>query len=132
MEIRPAHSAHEGMQLNREQNQSKGKTRAKEKPGNPNTRLRSETAQGENQRGHNKDEKIGFFIAIQSTIIIELWMSPSSLLYLIIGMEIRFLAHSLQLENGNENVRSGKEPYPSTVLFIGPSKRLKDYYAPIA
>jgi hypothetical protein len=24
---------------------------------------------------------------------------------------------------------SGKEPHPSRVLFIGPSKRLNDYYA---
>jgi hypothetical protein len=43
-----------------------------------------------------------------------------------------FLAHSLQLGNGNENMRSGKEPHPSRVLFICPSKRLKDHYAPSA
>jgi hypothetical protein len=27
---------------------------------------------------------------------------------------------------------SGKEPQPSRVLYIGPSKRLNDYYAPRA
>jgi hypothetical protein len=27
---------------------------------------------------------------------------------------------------------SGKEPQPSRVLYIGPSKRLNDYYAPMA
>jgi hypothetical protein len=38
--------------------------------------------------------------------------SPSSLLHLIIGIEIEFLAHPIQLENGNENMRSGMEPHP--------------------
>jgi hypothetical protein len=28
------------------------------------------------------------------------------------------------------NLGSGKEPHPSRVLYIGPSKRLNDYYAP--
>jgi hypothetical protein len=27
---------------------------------------------------------------------------------------------------------SGKEPQPSRILYIGPSKRLNDYYAPRA
>jgi hypothetical protein len=27
-------------------------------------------------------------------------------------------------------LRSGKEPHPSRVLYIGPNKRLNDYYAP--
>jgi hypothetical protein len=27
-------------------------------------------------------------------------------------------------------LKSGKEPHPPRVLFIGPSKRLNDYYAP--
>jgi hypothetical protein len=33
------------------------------------------------------------------------------------------------LENENEARRSGKEPHPSRVLFIGSNKRLNDYYA---
>jgi hypothetical protein len=33
---------------------------------------------------------------------------PPSLPHLIVGKEIVFLAHSLQLGNGNENVRSGR------------------------
>jgi hypothetical protein len=36
------------------------------------------------------------------------------------------------LENKNEASRSGKERYPSRVLFIGLSKRLKNYYVPRA
>jgi hypothetical protein len=27
-------------------------------------------------------------------------------------------------------LRSGKKPHPSRVLYIGPSKRLNDYYTP--
>jgi hypothetical protein len=29
-------------------------------------------------------------------------------------------------------LESGKEPHPPRVLFIGPRKRLNDYYAPMA
>jgi hypothetical protein len=35
------------------------------------------------------------------------------------------LAHSLsKLGNANKNRKSDKDPYPSMILFIGPSKRL--------
>jgi hypothetical protein len=56
-------------------------------------------------------------------------MSPSSILHLIIRMEIEFLTHfysrkyEIKLENG-------KEPRPSRVLYIGPNESLNDYYAP--
>jgi hypothetical protein len=34
--------------------------------------------------------------------------------------------------NTKMKLESGKELYPSRVLYIGPSKRLNDYYAPRA
>jgi hypothetical protein len=55
--------------------------------------------------------------------------SPSSLPLLIIGIKISSWLTLSKLRSANENRRSGKEPHPSRVLFIGRNKRLKDYYA---
>jgi hypothetical protein len=49
----------------------------------------------------------------------------------LIGMKNRFLAHFYS-RNSKIKFRSGKEPQPSRILYIGPSKRLNDYYAPRA
>jgi hypothetical protein len=51
---------------------------------------------------------------------------------LIIGTRKLVDGSLSNLENENEARRSGKELHPSRVLFIGSSKRLKDYYAPRA
>jgi hypothetical protein len=56
--------------------------------------------------------------------------SPSSLLLLIIRNKDLVYDSLSNLENKNKARRSGKESQPSKVLFISPSKRLKDYYAP--
>jgi hypothetical protein len=50
---------------------------------------------------------------------------------LIIGMEIEFLSH-FYYSKYEIKLGSGKEPHPSRILFIGPSKRLNDYNAPRA
>jgi hypothetical protein len=55
--------------------------------------------------------------------------SPSSLPLLIIGIKTSSWITLSKLRSANENRRSGKEPHPSRVLFIGRNKRLKDYYA---
>jgi hypothetical protein len=39
------------------------------------------------------------------------------------------MSHSLLYEMQNKNRKSGKESHPTRVLFIGPSKTLKDYNA---
>jgi hypothetical protein len=57
--------------------------------------------------------------------------SPPSLPHLIIGMEMSFW-HTSTLANTKMKLGSGKEPQPSRVLYIGPSKRLNDYSAPRA
>jgi hypothetical protein len=46
-------------------------------------------------------------------------------------LKIEFLAHFYS-RNAKIKLGSGKEPHPSRVLYIGPNKRLNDYYAPIA
>jgi hypothetical protein len=56
--------------------------------------------------------------------------SPPSLPHLI-GNENVFLTH-FYTTNVRMKLRSGKEPQPSRVLYIGSSKRLNDYYAPRA
>jgi hypothetical protein len=40
--------------------------------------------------------------------------------------------HTSTLSNAKIKLGSGKELHPSRVLYIGPSKRLNDYYAPRA
>jgi hypothetical protein len=47
---------------------------------------------------------------------------------LIIGNKNEFCTLSI-LGNETEARKSGKESHPSRVLFIGPRKRLEDYYA---
>jgi hypothetical protein len=59
------------------------------------------------------------------------WRSPPSFLHLIIVIEIG-LWHTSNLGMQKMKVGSGKEPHPSRVLYIGPNKRLNDYYAPRA
>jgi hypothetical protein len=56
--------------------------------------------------------------------------SPPSHPLLIIGMENSLWHTNPTLRIANEIWRSGKEPHPSRVLFIGPSKRLNDCNAP--
>jgi hypothetical protein len=53
--------------------------------------------------------------------------SPPSLPHSI-GNENVFLAH-FYTTIARMKLESGKEPQPSRVLYIGPSKRLNDYYA---
>jgi hypothetical protein len=53
---------------------------------------------------------------------------PSSFPYLI-GNENVFLAH-FYTTNTRMKLGSDKEPQPSRVLYIDPSKRLNDYYTP--
>jgi hypothetical protein len=55
---------------------------------------------------------------------------PPSLPHLI-GMKNIFLAH-FYTTNAKIKLGSGKEPQLSRVLYIGPNKRLNDYYAPRA
>jgi hypothetical protein len=50
---------------------------------------------------------------------------------MIIGMKIGFLTH-FYARKYEMKLGSDKEPYPSRVLFIGPIKRINDYYAPRA
>jgi hypothetical protein len=57
--------------------------------------------------------------------------SPPSLPLLIIGMKIEFLAHFYS-KKYELKLGSGKELHPYRVIYIGPCKRLNDYYAPRA
>jgi hypothetical protein len=57
----------------------------------------------------------------------DLWRSLPSLPHLIENENV-FLAH-FYTTNARMKLGSGKEPQPSRVLYIGPSKRLNDYYA---
>jgi hypothetical protein len=61
-------------------------------------------------------------------ITTELWMSPLSLSHLIIRIKIElthFYSCKYEIKLGSGNVL-----YHSSVLFIGPNKRQKDYNAP--
>jgi hypothetical protein len=46
----------------------------------------------------------------------------------LIGIKNKFLTH-LYSRKYEMKLGSGKEPQPSRLLYIGPSKRLNDYYA---
>jgi hypothetical protein len=48
----------------------------------------------------------------------------------LIGMKNSFF--DTTLDTTKMKLESGNEPQPSKVLYIGPSKRLNDYYAPMA
>jgi hypothetical protein len=58
-------------------------------------------------------------------------MEVTVLPHLIGNLKIVFLAH-FYTRNAKMKLGSDKEPQPSRVLYIGPSKRLNDYYAPRA
>jgi hypothetical protein len=75
--------------------------------------------------------KINFSLT-NSRIIINSRRSPSSLPHLICEKKNESLAHFYSRNYGNEILGSGKELLPSRVLYIGPIKRLNDYYAPRA
>jgi hypothetical protein len=55
----------------------------------------------------------------------------TALPHLIIGMELSS-RHTSTFEKYEMKLESGKLSHLSRVLFIGPSKYLKDYYAPSA
>jgi hypothetical protein len=78
------------------------------------------------QYNTNRMPKIDFFIET-----IQLWRLTSSLPHLITEIKICSWHTNPNLKMQNDSRKSGKESHPSSVLFIVPSKRLKDYYAPI-
>jgi hypothetical protein len=63
---------------------------------------------------------------------LETQRTPSSLLLLITENENSVHVSLSNLGNENEVRRSGKESYTFKVLFVGLSKIINDYYAPIA
>jgi hypothetical protein len=79
------------------------------------------------QRKNEQHTKTDFFIAIQQDYS-ETRRPLFSLPHLIIGIKNCSLHINPNLEMQSDGRRSGTEPHPSRVLFIGPSKRLKDYY----
>jgi hypothetical protein len=56
-------------------------------------------------------------------------MKVTALLPHLIGIRKTRAWLTSPLETMKQNLRSHKEPQPSRVLYIGPSKRLNDYYA---
>jgi hypothetical protein len=91
-------------------------------------RLRSgtSTTQAQNKmemRPTNKNQK--FAPQKLNTIHIQPRRSPPSLSHLIGNKKISLWLTLSNLENANENRRSGKELQPHMVLFVGPTKRLK-------
>jgi hypothetical protein len=76
------------------------------------------------------NEKQNFYSIKIKRDQLQSWSSPPSLPHLI-GMKNIFLTH-FYTTNAKMKLGSGKESQPSRVLYIGPSKRLNDYYAPRA
>jgi hypothetical protein len=87
---------------------------------------RNEIIKGKQQ--HMRDEKFGFSIKIQHdyTESTEVTALPPSFDLL---KEKSCSWHNSTLSIVKMKLESGKEPHPFRVLFIGPSKRLNDYYA---
>jgi hypothetical protein len=78
---------------------------------------------------NTKRSNTSFSIEIQTRFTFNPRRSPLSLPYLISGMKNEFLTHFYS-RNYEMKLGSGKEPHLSRVLYIGPRKRLNDYYAP--
>jgi hypothetical protein len=77
---------------------------------------------------NTKRSNTSFSIEIQTRFTSNPRRSPLSLPHLISGMKNEFLTHFYS-KNYEMKLESGNEPHLSRVLYIGPSKRLNDYYA---
>jgi hypothetical protein len=73
------------------------------------------------------NEKQNFYSIKIKRDQLQTWRSPPYLPHLI-GIKNAFLTH-FYTTNVKMKLKSGKEPQPSGVLYIGSSKRLNDYYA---
>jgi hypothetical protein len=71
-----------------------------------------------------QDSKSSLSIEID-IIFVQLLRSPPSLPYLIRGIKNKLLAHFYS-RNYEMKLESGKEPQPSSILYISPRKRLND------
>jgi hypothetical protein len=76
------------------------------------------------QKAHTRS-KYQFFDCNPHKFTTDPRRSPPSLPLLIIEMQTSSWLTLSKLRGANENRRSGEEPQPYRVLFIGPSKRLK-------
>jgi hypothetical protein len=79
----------------------------------------------------NRKRRDDFSLDLKRGITTNLQMSSPSLPHLIHVKKNKFLPHFYS-KNYEMKLGSGNELQPSTDLYIGPNKRLNDYYAPRA
>jgi hypothetical protein len=86
---------------------------------------------GKHEQHKTKCEELIFPLKFNKIITDPRGHRPPS--FILIGMKTKSYSCLIpKLEMQNKILESGKEPQPSSVIFMCPSKRLNDYYAPRA